>query len=113
MTIVQFPQGDLVAAPITVKVERGVNLQDMYDVPTVHPVKVVHKCASGTVQPWTPWRGALKFFSILVESDLIDLREIIVLARQDPVPVNTWIGNMYFPEVGCHGACHNIHSTFW
>ena len=45
--IVQYPQGNLEAAPLTLGLWYGVILQDLDDVPAVHPVEMFPQYAYG------------------------------------------------------------------
>ena len=42
------------AAPLTVWVWRGVLLQDLDAVPSLHSIEMVPQSVSGTEQPWVP-----------------------------------------------------------
>ena len=61
-------------APIVVWVWRGMILKDMDTVLPVHPVEVVPQSYFGVGLPWSPWKKALTFVSVLGEADLIYLR---------------------------------------
>ena len=49
-------------------------LKDMDTVLPVHPVEVVPQSYFGVGLPWSPWKKALTFVSVLGEADLIYLR---------------------------------------
>ena len=74
-------------------------LRDLYTVPPVHPVKAVPQSASGVGQPWAPSKVALTFGSVLGESDLIYLREMIMLYNHELVPVNQRLCSVWSPAV--------------
>ena len=79
MLVIQLPRGDLGGASLTISVRHGVLLQGMNSILPVHPMKVVHYPASGEGQPGEPWKGALKFFNVPGEADLINFGEVFVL----------------------------------
>ena len=69
------------SAPLSVWLRCGMILRYMDAVPPVHLVEIVPPSASGAGQPWAPWKGALEFFSVLGEYNLIYLREMLMLAH--------------------------------
>ena len=79
ITVIQFPQGYLLAEYLIARVQHGVLLQDGYDILPVHPIKLVPKYDYGEGRLRAPWKGALKFANVPGENNLIDLGEVFVL----------------------------------
>ena len=52
--VILFPRGYLVSAYLTERVHSGALLQDLDDIPTFHPIKVVPKSASDAARPVHP-----------------------------------------------------------
>ena len=80
ITVIQLPWGYLVAASLIVRVQHGVLLQYLYDIPPVYPIKVVTNSASDVVQPGAPWKRSFTFSNFHGEDDLIYLEEVFMLA---------------------------------
>ena len=59
MPVVKFPRGELSYTSITVRIQHGMLLQNMDDIPPVYHIKVVPKSASGVGLPGAPLKGAL------------------------------------------------------
>ena len=79
------------ASHLTMWVWRGVLLQDMDAVYPVCPVEMITQSAFGAGRPWAHWEGELVLASGIGEDDLIYLGEVLVLAHQEPVPVDLWL----------------------
>ena len=77
-------------------------LQDIYAVPSVRPVEMITKSTPGAGRPWASWEGALEISSGIGEADLIHLWEVLVLAHQEPVPVDIRICSVYSLVMSFH-----------
>ena len=64
--------------------------------------------ASGEKRPRAPKEGELTLVNIPGKADLVDLRDIFMLAYWKPVSVDLWIGTMYPPSVGFQGFGFHI-----
>ena len=57
----------MLATPPTVRVQRGVLIQDLDTVPQVNHFRVIPQSDSGAGRPWEPWKRELSFVSVLEE----------------------------------------------
>ena len=65
--------------PLVVHVWREMILQVLGSVLPVLPVEFVPHYDSGDGLPWELWKGEFTLVSVLGKSDLVDLREMILL----------------------------------
>ena len=85
----------MAATSIEIWVWSGVLLQDLDAVPPVHLIDMVPQSVSGAGQPYALCEGARALASGLREDYLIYLREVLVLAHWESVPVDIWLCYVY------------------